>query len=171
MLPEAFLLSSCAKPEFVSAYPGRNDNIGKVRRPESVLVVVHTDEPKVLLLKRKDPFSYWQSVTGSLDDGESHADAAKRELFEETGLTDEGILVDQEVRRVFEIDPRWLSRYSAGVTKNIEYEWHYRVDTTMDITVNSKEHIDWCWVSIEKATELVWSWTNREALKRLRAIR
>ena len=72
-------------------------------------------------------------------------------------------------RRVFEIDPRWLSRYSVGVTKNIEYEWHYRVDTTMDITVNSKEHIDWCWVSIEKATELVWSWTNREALKRLRA--
>ncbi|SVD12149.1 uncharacterized protein METZ01_LOCUS365003, partial [marine metagenome] len=42
------------------------------------------------MLKRINPFSFWQSVTGSLDAGERHADAAKRELVEETGLTDQG---------------------------------------------------------------------------------
>ena len=108
-------------------------------------------------------------MTGSLDAGECHADAAKRELVEETGLTDQGMLVDRRVERIFEIDPRWLSRYPEGVRQNCEHEWHYRVDTTTDITADPKEHIDWCWVPIDEAIELLWSRTNREALEQLRA--
>jgi len=41
------------------------------KRPESVLVVIYTARPEVLLLHRSDMPEYWQSVTGSLEDRET----------------------------------------------------------------------------------------------------
>ena len=55
------------------------------KRPESVLVVVHTDD-QVLLMERCSPEGFWQSVTGSLREDESPLDCAERELAEETGF-------------------------------------------------------------------------------------
>ncbi|HUH00249.1 MAG TPA: NUDIX domain-containing protein, partial [Gammaproteobacteria bacterium] len=56
------------------------------KRPISVLVVVHTRSGEVLLLERIQPPGWWQSVTGSLEAGETPWDAAVRELHEETGM-------------------------------------------------------------------------------------
>ena len=139
------------------------------RRPESVLVVVYTDDRHVLLLKRVTPFDFWQSVTGSLDPGETHAETARRELFEETGLTDEGCLVDTGIRRIFTIDPRWQHKYASGMTKNVEYEWRYRLPAQVDIAADPGEHSESAWSPLDEAIELVWSWTNRQALENLKA--
>jgi ADP-ribose pyrophosphatase YjhB (NUDIX family) len=58
------------------------------RRASRVLLVDAAD--RVLLLRGHDParpdHRYWFTVGGGLDDGESGADGAARELFEETGL-------------------------------------------------------------------------------------
>ena len=40
--------------------------VAEFRRPESVLVVVHTPALEVLLLERVEPRGFWQSVTGTL---------------------------------------------------------------------------------------------------------
>ena len=137
------------------------------RRPESVLVVVYSDDGQALLLRRKQPFGFWQSVTGTLQEGESHADAARRELREETGLGDEGELLFMDVTRRFTIDPRWRHRYAPGVTENDEFEWHFRVPAAVDIEISTDEHSEYRWVAIEEAVREVWSWTNREALESL----
>ena len=84
------------------------------RRPVSVLVVVHTDDGQTLLLRRKQPFDFWQSVTGSLHPGEVHSAAAARELTEETGLSQEGSLAYSGVSRQFVIDARWRDRFAPG---------------------------------------------------------
>ena len=138
-----------------------------LRRPESVLVVIYTDDLDILLLKRRAPFPFWQSVTGSLDPGESPPDAALRELAEETGLRDEGQLRDTGRSRTFTIDPRWRHKYPDGVTENLEYEWHYRLPAALDIVSDPEEHSEWRWVPVSEAIERVWSWTNREALEQL----
>lgn len=140
-----------------------------MRRPESVLVVVHTDDGRVLLLKRKAPFEFWQSVTGSLDEGESPADCARRELVEETGLNPGDRLVDTGISRVFSIDPRWLDRYPPGVTENREHEWRLPLAEPLDVNIDVAEHSAWRWVDIDNAIESVWSWTNKVALEALRA--
>ena len=137
------------------------------RRPISVLVVVHTDED-VLLLRRTSPFDFWQSVTGSLQEGESHADAARRELAEETGLTDEGELCYTGVSRQFAIDPRWRDRFGPGVVENVEFEWRYRLPVAAGIRLNADEHSAFEWLPIDAAIDRAWSWTNRDALNRLR---
>ncbi len=134
------------------------------RRPVSVLVVVYTEDCQVLLLRRREPFDFWQSVTGSLREGEVPADAAVRELFEETGLTGEGELVDRGITRTFVIDPRWRERFAPGITTNLEYEWCYRVPEAIDIQLNTDEHSEYVWLPITEAVDKVWSWTNRDAL-------
>ncbi len=134
------------------------------RRPVSVLVVVYTDDAQVLLLRRRQPFDFWQSVTGSLKDDESPAAAASRELREETGFTNEGNLRFSDVSRRFEIDPRWRDRFEPGVVENEEFEWRYRLPAVSGIQLNMEEHSEYQWLPIVEAIDAVWSWTNRDAL-------
>ena len=138
-------------------------------RPISVLVVIHTDDGQVLLMRRAKPFDFWQSVTGCLEEGETHFDAAPRELCEETGLTDEGELAFSGVDRYYEIDPRWIHRFPPGSVENREYEWRYRLEKPVDVTLSGDEHSEFVWVPIDEAIKLVWSWTNREALEALKS--
>jgi dATP pyrophosphohydrolase len=137
------------------------------RRPVSVLIVVHSDDAQVLLLRRAQPFDFWQSITGSLDEGESHADAARRELFEETGLRHEGVLEYTGMSRQFVIDPRWRKRFGPGIVENVEFEWRYRVPQPVDIRIDGTEHTEYRWLPLAEAIDVVWSWTNRVALRSL----
>ena len=121
----------------------------------------------MLLLRRAQPFDFWQSITGSLNDGESHADAAQRELFEETGLRDEGELVYTGVSRQFLIDPRWRDRFGPGMAENVEFEWRYCLPRPVDIQVDGDEHTEFRWLPVAEAIDVVWSWTNRDALRSL----
>ncbi len=138
------------------------------RRPESVLVLVYSTSGEVLLLRRSKPFEFWQSVTGSLDPGERPADAAARELFEETGLEGEGRLYYSGVARQFTIDPRWRNRYAPGVTENVEYEWRYELAESLAVELAEDEHSDYQWLPVDEAINTVWSWTNRDAIRALR---
>ncbi|MGH8223031.1 MAG: dihydroneopterin triphosphate diphosphatase [Woeseiaceae bacterium] len=139
-----------------------------LRRPISVLIVVYTDAREILLLRRSRPFDFWQSVTGSLNEGETQAAAASRELAEETGLAHEGELCYTGVSRPFVIDPRWRHKYAPGVVENVEFEWRYRLPSSLPIRLRGEEHSEYCWCPIDEAIDRVWSWTNREALRDLR---
>ena len=75
------------------------------RRPESVLIVIYTAGGEFLLLERRKPPGFWQSVTGSLEWGETIDAAASRELKEETGY---------DVFKVLAVSPPIYS--SAGMT-------------------------------------------------------
>lgn len=142
--------------------------VPEFRRPLSILVVVYATGGDVLLLRRSRPFDFWQSVTGSLQRGESHAEAAARELIEETGLREEHRLVFTGNERTFTIDPRWRHRYAPGVTENTEFEWRCCLDAPGPVRLNDREHSEYRWEGIDRAVEQVWSWTNREALIALR---
>ena len=168
MRPARYHRNNSRKPGFDCDHRERNSQVASPRRPESILVVVYTDNADILLLKRSQPFAFWQSVTGSLEAGEMPAEAAHRELLEETGLTDEGQLVDTNTDRIFTIDPRWRDRYAADTTENTEHEWHYQLSAVVDIDIDNNEHSAYRWFGIDDAIEAVWSWTNKEALQSLK---
>ena len=72
------------------------------KRPVSVLVVIHTPELEVLLLERALHAGYWQSVTGSQEDGETLLGTARREVAEETGIAAEQ--PESDMLEVLDID-------------------------------------------------------------------
>ena len=140
--------------------------VAEFRRPESVLVVVHTPKLDCLLLERVEPRGFWQSVTGTLRWAETPAECAARELAEETGLAPDG-LRDAQVRRSFPILPAWRSRYAPGVDSNVEHQWYLEVPEVRAVEIERTEHVAYLWLPVEAAIEKVASWTNREALQRL----
>ena len=136
------------------------------RRAESVLVLICTMTDEVLLLKRKPSPSFWQSVTGTLEAGESPAEAAVRELAEETGIT-QIELIDCQYRSQFETRPEWRSRYAPGVTTNTEHVFLCRLAVRPEkIDLSADEHSEYQWLPLDRAIETVWSSSNRDALKR-----
>jgi len=137
------------------------------RRPESVLVIIHTPAHECLLLKRVKPTGFWQSVTGTLHWDETPAQTAAREVWEETGLAGDE-LRDAKVQRHFPILPAWRDRYGPDVNENLEHLWYLPITTACVVTLNSAEHSTYRWLELEEAIVTVSSWTNRQGLERLR---
>jgi dATP pyrophosphohydrolase len=133
--------------------------------PVSTLVVIHTEDLQVLLLERADRPGYWQSVTGSQEEGETLAQTAKREVREETGLDAAGFeLSDWNLLNVFEIYPIWRHRYAEGVTHNTEHVFGLQLPAAVPVQVAPREHLSALWLPWREAAERVFSWSNRKAI-------
>jgi dihydroneopterin triphosphate diphosphatase len=139
------------------------------KQPVSVLVLVHTQDFRVLLLERADFPEHWQSVTGSCEPGEALANAATRELAEETGIDAAafGGVVDWRVSNDFEIFPQWRHRYPPDTTHNTEYVFSLMVPGPVDVRLNPREHLRHAWLPWREAAERCFSWTNRAAIEAL----
>jgi dATP pyrophosphohydrolase len=135
------------------------------KRPESVLVVVHTTRGQVLLLERTRPAGWWQSVTGSLQEGEAPAAAAARELEEETGLAAAN-LRDLALQARFPIHPDWLHRYRPGVTQNLEYAFALELPRPAEVRLEPGSHVAYLWLDAPAAVAKATSWTDRQAIAR-----
>jgi len=138
--------------------------------PESVLVVIYTPALEVLLIKRADAPEYWQSVTGSKDSpDETFEQAARREVFEETGIDcRDGAplaskLRDWGLQNVYEIYPHWRHRYAPGVFLNTERVFGLEVPVAGPVRLSPREHTDCQWLPWMQAADTCFSSSNAEA--------
>jgi dATP pyrophosphohydrolase len=135
--------------------------------PESVLVVVHTPAPDILLLERAGTAGMWQSVTGSREPEDVDLEAtARRELLEETGLS-AGVLTDWRLKNRYEIRGQWRPRYAPDVTHNVEHVFGFQVPQVTVAALDPVEHVAQLWLPVQDALTKVFSPTNRDALWQL----
>jgi dATP pyrophosphohydrolase len=138
------------------------------KQPVSALVVIYTAALDVLLLERADFPGYWQSVTGSRDEGESLRETAIREVAEETGLdASRYILSDWELQNVYEIYPQWRHRYPPGTTHNTEHVFGLQLPQQVAVLLSPREHLNYQWLHWNAAAEKVFSPSNRAAILQL----
>jgi len=138
------------------------------KTPVSALIVIHTPDLQILLLERADKSGFWQSVTGSIEPGETPYDAAIREVKEETGLDALAYdFQDWHTSNIYEIYPHWRYRYAPGVVENTEHLFGLCLPAPLPVTLAPNEHTRYEWVDWRVAAKKVFSWTNVDALKRL----
>jgi dATP pyrophosphohydrolase len=139
--------------------------------PRSVLVVIHTPALEVLLIERADRPGFWQSVTGSMHEGEDLRDTAIREVAEETGIAaSQYPLIDWRIQNRFEIFRHWSSRFPPGTTHNTERVFGLTVPERLPVVLSPREHLQYQWLPWRDAAALVFSWTNADALRMLPSV-
>ena len=122
--------------------------------------MIYTDGGEFLLLERRRPPGFWQSVTGSLEWGELADAAARRELVEETGIT-QGVLVNLQWTGVR--DPAAFGKvYAPGVTPNLEHAFRCGCRAAFR---SLTEHVQYRWTSYGEAPDGVLN-TNARSLPR-----
>jgi dATP pyrophosphohydrolase len=138
------------------------------KRPQSVLVLIHSPQNDILLIERTRHPGFWQSVTGSIEGSESPERAAQREVAEETGIVAPGQAIERwHHSRRFEIFPIWRDRYPPGVTHNTEHLFSLCIARDTPVRLAPAEHRAWRWLPWRQALDSVFSWTNRDAIRML----
>lgn len=135
-----------------------------LKRPESVLVVLYDEHHRLLLLQRQDDPEFWQSVTGSVEEGEQPWQAAIREVQEETGVTlqAEQLRDCRHINRYL-IRKRWLHRYPDGTRFNTEHVFCAQIPSTTHFVLT--EHLAFEWHPKNEALARLWSPSNRTAVE------
>ena len=138
------------------------------KRPESVLVILHTEAGETLLLERADHPDWWKSVTGSLEADESPAMAAVREVEEETGYTVQPHqLQDWHEHQTWEIYACFRHRYPPGTTMNTEHVFSVLLPGRIPVRLAPAEHLRYSWQPLAIAAGQCFSPTNQAAIRRL----
>ena len=128
---------------------------------------VYRDD-RLLLMHRADD-RYWHVVAGVVEYGEGIADAARRELREESGLVGAD-LVDLGPPATYPITTELRLRYDypADLPEVTVYTFAARAPAGWEPTLN-EEHDEYRWTTVEEALSLLHWPEAREAVRRLAA--
>ncbi len=141
----------------------KGEEIMKTNKQVEVFLFKELEDKKIifLVLKRiSEKGGFWQPITGNVQEGEIFEEAARREIREETGISNVLRLVDTGYTFDFFDDDRQQTERVFGV----------QVDKDAKITL-SREHTDFQWVTEEEALDKYLKWSgNKEGLRKLSSI-
>ena len=99
---------------------------------------------------------FWQPITGGLEEGETKREALKREIREETGMTNIIKIIENVHYHEF-LAPHLVKEYVFGV----------EVSSNEKVVLDGKEHSEFKWCSFQEALRLMKWKGNKDALKKL----
>ena len=123
-------------------------------------IIVLNNKNQVFVGKRKDnPGDKWQMPQGGVEKGENFLAAMKRELFEETGITN--IKIIKEINQIYEYElpKNLIGIIWKGKFKGQKQKWFITKFTgnENEINLNTKhpEFIEWKWIEMEELPKVI----------------
>ncbi len=112
---------------------------------------------EILLLKVKtEQLSFWQPITGGIENGESSEIACIREIFEETGL-------EIELTKLLKI-----GHHTVVVDEDLTIlKTLFLVKTKQKDIRISDEHIDFMWTEVKKVPDILYWQSNQETFQKV----
>ena len=127
---------------------------------KGVGIIVLNKNNEVFVGKRRDnPIDKWQMPQGGIDLNESPLDAMKRELVEETSITQIKILKEIKNWLEYELPPNLLGKIWKGKFRGQKQKWFIVrfIGNENEINLNTKhpEFIEWKWIDYKSLTDVI----------------
>ncbi len=134
-------------------------NTNQLPYRSGVGMMVFNDEKKIFVGKRIDNQEAWQMPQGGINKDEDIESAAKRELFEETGIQSIRIIKRSEKIYTYDLPQHLLGKIWKGKYKGQKQTWFLikflGPDSEININQKHPEFSEWMWVDIQKLPELI----------------
>ena len=123
-------------------------------------IIVLNNKDKVFVGKRKDnPGDKWQMPQGGVDKGEDYITAMKRELIEETSISNIKIIKELEKIYQYELPEDLVGVIWKGKYRGQKQKWFITrfLGEESEINLNTKhaEFIDWKWIEPELLPKVI----------------
>ena len=123
-------------------------------------IILLNNKNQVFVGKRKDnPTDKWQMPQGGVEDGEDFLTTMKRELLEETSITNIKIIKEIEKMYEYELPKHLVGIIWQGKYRGQKQKWFITRFTgeEKEIDINTKyaEFIEWKWVEMDLLPNLI----------------
>lgn len=126
---------------------------------KGVGMMVFNDQKKIFVGKRIDNQEAWQMPQGGVDQNEDCETAAKRELFEETGIQSIRIIKKSSNEYIYDLPEHLIGKIWKGKYKGQKQEWFLikflGPDSEININQKHPEFNEWKWVNINDLPNLI----------------
>jgi lipoyl(octanoyl) transferase len=124
------------------------------RLPVEVFVVVRRLQEFLVVHRSPSKGSYWHCIAGALEPGETPANAAARELEEETGLVAATVELDAVFRYSLSDEPERLPDFEPGTTEIVVHAFLAEAPADWEPQLDH-EHDGFRWCTQDEAVALL----------------
>ena len=123
-------------------------------------IALLNSENKVFVAKRKDnPVDKWQMPQGGVDHGEDLLSAMKRELLEETSVSNIEVLKVLDKWLEYELPKKLIGIIWKGKYRGQKQKWFIvkflGKDSEIDLNTKNPEFIEWKWIDINELPNVI----------------
>ena len=126
---------------------------------KGVGMMVFNDDKKIFVGKRIDNQKAWQMPQGGVDENEGCLSAAKRELYEETGIQSIRIIEKSKEKYTYDLPEYLLGKIWKGKYKGQKQRWFLikflGPDSEINLNQKCAEFNKWKWVDIDELSKLI----------------
>ena len=139
---------------------------------QGVGIILLNQKNEVFVGKRRDnPIDKWQMPQGGIDYRETPLEAMKRELVEETSITNIKILKELENWLEYELPPDLLGKIWKGQFRGQKQKWFIVkfIGDEKEINLKTKhpEFIEWKWIDYNVLPDVIVDF-KKEVYKKLK---